>query len=298
MGILSDRVALKREFEKAGLKYDQETMKAIEALKANPERTNDLISKIQEINISQFDLNKDGVFDKKELERMIVSMVTKGIIEGVQEFGSIEAYPQPKEFVAVREAKPGEVVETYVQSGILETTRVAKEGEHVVARCNADGTLILNADGRPNEWVTDKAAKLYDLENAKDLGNGYLLTSKTPARRLFIQIPETMTIEAPWGGTMTMESGSVLRFDEGTGKVYGIATDEFLDSHNTTQMTKDMIMSYDVLVDVLQANNGDISILTEQSIGDEVLESDGAQMPEERESIDNQNHSTDERDDL
>ena len=34
MGILSDRVALKREFEKAGLKYDQETMKAIEALKA------------------------------------------------------------------------------------------------------------------------------------------------------------------------------------------------------------------------------------------------------------------------
>ena len=77
-----------------------------------------------------------------------------------------------------------------------------------------------------------------------------------------------------------------------------IATQEFLDTHDTAQMTKDMIMSYDVLVDVLQANNGDISILTEQSIGDEVLESDGAQMPEERESIDNQNHSTDERDDL
>ena len=43
MGLLSDKVALKREFEKAGLTYDQDTMKAIEALKSNPEKTNDLI---------------------------------------------------------------------------------------------------------------------------------------------------------------------------------------------------------------------------------------------------------------
>ena len=98
MGLLSDKVALKREFEKAGLKYDQETMKAIEALKANPERTDDLISKIQEINIDQFDVNKDGVFDKKELENLIVAMVTKGIVEGIQEFDTIEAFPKPKDF--------------------------------------------------------------------------------------------------------------------------------------------------------------------------------------------------------
>ena len=101
MGLLSDKVALKREFEKAGLRYDQDTMKAFEALRANPERTDDLISKIQEINISQFDLNKDGVFDKKELEKMIVAMVTKGIVEGIQEFGTTYTVENSRRFKTV-----------------------------------------------------------------------------------------------------------------------------------------------------------------------------------------------------
>lgn len=299
MGLLSDKVALKREFEKAGLRYDQDTMKAIEALKANPEKTDDLISKIQEININQFDVNKDGVFDKKELEKMIVAMVTKGVIEGVQEFGTIEAFPKPKEFFAIREAKEGELVETYVKDGTLETSRVAKAGEYVIARCNADGSLILNADGKPNEWIPDNAKNTYDLANGNDLGNGYTVVTKNPARRLFVQIPETMTIEAPWGGTMTLESGSVLRFDEGTGGVYGIATQEFLDTHDTAQMTKDMIVSYDVLVDTLQSSHGDISVLTEiMSVVDDVLDTDEAQMPEEKDSADSPIHTTDDRDEL
>ena len=166
MGLLSDKVALKREFEKAGLRYDQDTMKAIEALKANPERTDDLISKIQEINISQFDLNKDGVFDKKELEKMIVTMVTKGIVEGIQEFGTIEAFPKPKEFFAIREAKDGELVETYVKDGTLETSRVAKAGEYVIfiqpdrrqgrrgrRRCSPEPFPSLRPRRRCAEWA-------------------------------------------------------------------------------------------------------------------------------------------------
>jgi hypothetical protein len=114
-----------------------------------------------------------------------------------------------------------------------------------------------------------------------------------------------MTIEAPWGGTMTLESGSVLRFDMGTGEVYGIATQEFIDTHDVTPMTKDMVMSYDVLVDALQASNGDISVVTEMmSIGDEVLNADGVQItsatkdteltPDNKNSIDNTSHDDEE----
>ena len=301
MGILADKFALKCKMERLGLKYDQVTMDAIEKMRANPDKTNGLINKINEIDVTKFDLNKDGVFDKKELETLIVSMMTKGIIEGVQEFGTIEAYPKPKDFFVLRPAKDGELVETYVQSGILETSRVAKEGEYVIARCNADGSLILNADGKPNEWIPDRVNDTYDLANGQDLGNGYTLVVKNPARRLFVQIPETMTIEAPWGGTMTLESGSVLRFDMGTGEVYGIATQEFLDTHDVTSITKDMIISYDALVDTLSACNGNLEVLNEiMNVGDEVLNSDTVSMPTvdnkttDDKTVENNNHDEEE----
>lgn len=180
-----------------------------------------------------------------------------------------------KIFFAIRPAKEGELIETYVQNGILETSRVAKQGEYVIARCDENGDLILNSDGKPNEWIPDNADKTYNLDGGKDLGNGMSLVTKQPARRLFVQIPETMTIEAPWGGTMTLESGSVLRFDMGTGEVYGIATQEFIDTHDVSPMTKDMIISYDVLVDTLSKYNGNMETLNEiLNTGDEVLNTD------------------------
>lgn len=98
MGILTDTYGLKLKIEKLGLKYDQTTMKAFQQMRTNPEKTNELIGKIKEIDVSKFDINKDGVFDKKELENLIVAMVTKGIVEGIQEFDTIEAFPKPKDF--------------------------------------------------------------------------------------------------------------------------------------------------------------------------------------------------------
>lgn len=255
-----------------GIRFDAATMQALMALHRGDAKTTALMEDIREFNISQYDVNGDGVYDKAELEKMIVAMATKSIIEGVQEFGAIEAFAAPKEFFAYRKAEPGEVVETYTQSCIFETSQVAKEGDVVISRCNADGSLILNADGKPNSWIPSNFEQTYNLAEGRDVGNGYTVVVKNPARRLFVQIPETINIETSWG-SMTVEAGSVLRFDEGTGKVYGIATHEFLEGHTVAPMTRDMIIQYDTLVDMLEKNQTNLTgILQHLDAGTAVLE--------------------------
>lgn len=128
-----------------------------------------------------------------------------------------------KKFVRVQavQGKAGQVVETRLKNGLVETTNIVQEDPEHGGEC---GWIVTNPDGEKYVVKDSVFKKRYNATPDKD---GLYSPKGVPIRA--VEIADDISFTAPWGEKMNIERGGYLVLNSPT-DIYGIAKDEF---HNT-----------------------------------------------------------------
>ena len=131
--------------------------------------------------------------------------------------------------------------DVWTEKGTLESHEVAQPGEWILTRATLEGKVVLNKNGRPNQWKIseEKLFKKYDVLHIREDG----FVKPKGGVQMFILIPDNIQIMVPWGDNdalvpQRIEAGGVLNITaliENPGDpdpdIYGIAEKEFGDTY-------------------------------------------------------------------
>lgn len=158
----------------------------------------------------------------------IRQFVEEGVKTGVLKPVEAEKFAR----IIARQGQVGEVVNTYSENGILETTNTVEldgttqQPGWIVTKA-VDGKPLVDEFGHPNEWIiTDSNFKKkyeVDPENPE-------LFRPTGGKQTFVQTPVTVTFNASWGEEMTILSGGYLNITN-LEDIYGIQERDFHDTY-------------------------------------------------------------------
>lgn len=138
-----------------------------------------------------------------------------------RELGTLPFKARKTGFVAAREARKREHVDTYWNG--KETENVAHPGDFVVTSLTPTKSVLRDGDGKANIYVISRAkfAKLYVPDAGKtEFGDVYRSISVVDA----IFLAGGFDILAPWGKPQSAESGYVLKSGS---EIYGNSKDTF-----------------------------------------------------------------------
>lgn len=145
---------------------------------------------------------------------------------------SFEAFKIGK--IIAREGIVGEQIETYTNTGLLETTNIVKSENidgverpgYVVTKVDENGNPIYDEFGHTNTWIVP--ASTFEKKYNKTEEPGVYEPEQTTQE--FIQVNENIVIKSTRGEDRYFKEGSFLNISNPE-KIYGIAKNEFEESY-------------------------------------------------------------------
>lgn len=124
---------------------------------------------------------------------------------------------------------------TYTKDGNVEVEaeHVTEEKPWMATRVDADGNVMLDEFGHPNQWILDDATarKRYDVDG---MVNGVARPKGAP--QPFVMTNRDVALMEPWGdgGSLVpqfIRAGGYVTMPDGGETAYGIAADEFAETY-------------------------------------------------------------------
>ena len=147
-------------------------------------------------------------------------------------------------YVSFRRAVPGEEIVSIDKNGVVEGTVKGREDLMVVTRCDKDGNPILNKDGKPNTWTIEE--DIFKRTFSADEKTGIALPKQE--KRIFLQVDRDIDIPVSWAdnGIQHVPAGGYLNITNEK-DVYGIGQEEFKETYNVVEQSKESIEMQDAV---------------------------------------------------
>ena len=157
---------------------------------------------------------------------------------------SIIAEKKNDAYVSFRRAVPGEEIVSIDKNGVVEGTVKGREDLMVVTRCDKDGKPILNKDGKPNTWTIEEDT--FKRTFNADEKTGIALPKQE--KRMFLQVDRDIDIPVSWAdnGIQHVPAGGYLNITNEK-DVYGIGPEEFKETYNVVERSKESIEMQDAV---------------------------------------------------
>ena len=137
--------------------------------------------------------------------------------------------------VRARPAQEGEEIVSWAGDGTKEAVASGKAGSYILTKLDADGNVMLDENGHPNEWQvsSDQMKKRYEMG---EIGvDGSFVAMTRPAVTQVMRVDRDVVIMVPWGegGALVpqyIRKGGYLNVTD-PNDVYGISEQDFNDTY-------------------------------------------------------------------
>ena len=133
-----------------------------------------------------------------------------------------------KGLVIARKAQEGERVITYASDGGIETINIAKKGDVILTKADADGNAIIDVYGHDNTWVISEGKFKWKYDTKHPVHEN-VYKSKV-CEQQFIKVSGDIKFEAPWKKMEYLESGGYLNISC-LADTYGVSEKDFNDTY-------------------------------------------------------------------
>lgn len=137
--------------------------------------------------------------------------------------------------IRARQGQIGEIINTYSQNGILETTNkvgldpITQQPDWIISKI-IDGEIVIDEFGHTNEYIISDSK--FKILYEKDPQTTDLFRS-TSGKQIFVQTPMNISFNATWGEPMNILAGGYLNITK-LDDIYGIQERDFYDTYQFT----------------------------------------------------------------